>query len=290
MQGQIWYIFDAENETQSAPMSTVHVLACILDIKPNKYKKIFLWTPGWVDWMSLKEFVATQQETLNQASPPKTAKKDTVTASTSDKSKTEFPTQKIERSSVDELPVKTTTETLSVGDSPYTEVLIGNENSSIDKFGYYAQDFNAADLSLDKIKKMQVDSSTKRKITRKKAPAPSLSDRRKETRHPFKIEVVLIGPSGSFRTYSLDISLSGTLVEEPVPEEFLNRTFDLIIVNPFEKNQSKARLLFHAKIVGDPSDPRRLEFAGLHKDLTDKLSELLDVYRTNLKQLAPKTG
>ncbi len=41
------------------------------------------------------------------------------------------------------------------------------------------------------------------------------------------------------------------MLEDEIPKDFLDKPFDLIIVNPFDPDPTKARLLFRAKFVGD---------------------------------------
>ncbi|MGE5085991.1 MAG: PilZ domain-containing protein, partial [Bacillota bacterium] len=118
----------------------------------------------------------------------------------------------------------------------------------------------------------------------------SKGDRRRDERHNFKIEVVLVSKYKSFRTYSKDISLSGTQLEHEIPNDFLNCPFDLIIVNPYEKDPSKSRLLFRAKIVGDLTDPRRLMFIEQDVEMTLKLDALLKAYVAYQEHIRKSAG
>ena len=177
-------------------------------------------------------------------------------------------------------------------DSAYTQVLIGAAPLRYEEIGgYHTQDFNGDELDLSKIRKLKPDKkSAKTEEIKEEGSISTGSDRRRVLRHNFKIAIVLVSKLRSFRTYSKNISLSGTLLETEVPKEFLNKPFDLIIVNPFEADQAKARLHFKSKIVGDLKDPRRLMFIEQDAQMTLRLDALLKAYIAYQEQVRKKTG
>lgn len=291
-QGKVWLFFDSETNVQSKPLSLVQAQASLLSLKASAFKKVFLWTPGWEDWICIKDFLNSDQKYFVMMQPPKPAPEESVNAA--------VPTHPGQR---DGHTVKTLSgeETLtathnapSTRNSPYTKVVAGDAMKELD-YGYYHQDFNGDDLDLKKINEMKPDPTTKKKVApRAEAPKEkdqrSVAERRKDPRHNFKIEVVLVSKARSFRTYSLNISLSGTQLEDEIPKDFLNQPFDLIIVNPFEPDPSKARLLFRAKIVGDMTDPRRLMFIEQDVAMTLRLDVLLKAYVSHQDQNRKATG
>jgi hypothetical protein len=270
-QGKVWIIYDAENKSQSKPLSVVQTQVVLLSIQPHNFGRYFLWTPGWDEWMSLREFIAEDQKYFVLAHPPK-PQDDVTQVMPGNKANSE----------------KTLTGLNSSFNSesdPFTRV---EEPDPIIKekvgYGYYSHDFHGNDLDLSKIRKMKPEPRKKRS-----ASPPSNADRRKEERHAFKIEVVLVSKVRSFRTYSRNISISGTMLDKEIPNEFLKKPFDLIIVNPFEPDAAKSRLLFRAKIVGDLSDPRRLMFLEQDPEMTTRLEALLKAYvayQTQIKKTA----
>jgi hypothetical protein len=243
-QGKVWIIYDAENKSQSKPLSVVQTQVVLLSIQPHNFGRYFLWTPGWDEWMSLREFMAEDQKYFVLAHPPKPADEVTqaitplANKSNSEKTQTGLNTS------------------FSNETDPFTQVEEGDpivkDKSAYD---YYSHDFHGNDLDLSKIRKLKPEPKKKRSPS-----PPSNADRRKDERHAFKIEVVLVSKVRSFRTHSRNISISGTMLDKEIPNEFLKKPFDLIIVNPFEPDAAKSRLLFRAKIVGDLSDPRRVFF------------------------------
>lgn len=266
-QGKVWIIYDAENKSQSKPLSVVQTQVVLLSIQPHNFVRYFLWTPGWDEWMSLKDFLAADQTYFVLAHPPKPSDEVTQAIAT-DKN-------------ADKSAEKTQSgihNSFSQDTSPFTYVEDAKQPVEKDKpnYGYYATDFHGSDLDLSKIRKMKPEPRKKRSPT---PPSNSGSiERRKEERHAFKIEVVLVSKVRSFRTHSRNISVSGTMLDKEIPNEFLKKPFDLIIVNPFEPDAAKSRLLFRAKIVGDLSDPRRLMFLEQDPEMTARLEALLKAY------------
>lgn len=269
-QGKIWVIYDAETKTQTKPMSVVQAQVTLLSLASKDPGKFFLWTPGWEEWVCVRKFLESDQKYFVVAQPPKPV--DILPA----------------------IPTETMTATHSVishgphSDSPYTQVVSGDTPLRQDEFGgYHEQDFNGDELDLSKIKKIKPDTSSKKKPQQTES---SGSDRRRDPRHNFKIEIVLVSKERSFRTYSKNMSISGTLLEDEIPRDFLNKPFDLIIVNPFESDPAKARLLFKAKIVGDMKDSRRLTFIEQDPTMTLRLDALLKAYVAYQTQMKLNAG
>ncbi len=271
-QGKVWIIYDAETKTQTKPMSVVQAQVTLLSLSSKDPGKYFLWTPGWENWVCVREFLESDQTYFVFAEPPKPADfapiDDTVTATHN-------------------------APATNHADSRYTQVVVGETPMKQEEIGgYHMKDFNGDELDLAKIKKIKPE-STKKKA--EPAPSPNTqtsggAERRRDPRHNFKIEVVLVSKIRSFRTYSKNISLSGTMLEDEIPRDFLNKPFDLIIVNPFEADPSKARLLFRAKIVGDMTDPRRLMFIEQDVAMTLRLDALLKAYVAYQDQIRKSAG
>lgn len=280
--GKIWVIFDAEANTQSKPMSVVQAQVTLLTISSKDTSKFFLWTPGWDTWVSVQEFLESDQNYFVLAQPPQPVP---PPMATTEKTHTKAPTDEITltatRSHQTTDPDFAYTQ-VNVGDSPLKEIEIG---------GYHSKDFHGAELNLSNIKKVEnekrLQANSENADLKKKSDG---AERRKDPRHNFKIEVVLVSKERSFRTHSQDISLSGTMLEKEIPRDFLNTPFDLILVNPFEPNQTKARLLFKAKIVGDMTNPRRLMFIEQDATMTARLDALLKAYVTYQKQVKKTAG
>ena len=172
--------------------------------------------------------------------------------------------------------------------SGYTMVVTDDEIHRKEDYGYYFNDFNGDELDMAKIKK--IANLKVKKDKRENRNAEEDANRRIAIRHSFKLEVVLISKERSFRTFSKNISLGGTLLEDEIPKDFLGKPFDLIIINRFEPDKNKGRLLFKAKIVGDIINPRRLMFMEADPQMTARLNALLKAYITYQEQMKKQVG
>ncbi len=101
---------------------------------------------------------------------------------------------------------------------------------------------------------------------------------RRAERHAFKIEVLLINQKGkSFRSYSKNISLTGTLLEDHVPFDFYGNVFDLVVVNKKSSDPMISRVQLKAEAVGD-GITQRIRFVQQSEDQKNKLTLLLNDY------------
>ena len=271
--GKIWMIFNAETKQQTKPLSLPQAQATLLNISPSEYPKFFLWTPGWKEWVSLKRFLQTEQQFFQVITPPNPMEivfQDTISTETKGPQAStgahSFP---------DEV-----TQTKTAFENAYTEILNG-ESTPDQPHHFYDKDFNGNELDLHKIEKNTSSKKSPRTTSKKSQDGV---DRRQQPRHNFKIEILLVSSTSTFKSYSKNISLTGTMLEDEVPKEFTAKQFDLVIVNPFEMDPRKAKLLFNAKIVGDFIDRRRLSFFAEPK-MTEQLNALLQAYMTYQKNI-----
>ncbi len=101
---------------------------------------------------------------------------------------------------------------------------------------------------------------------------------RRAERHEFKIEVLLINQKGkSFRSYSKNISLTGTLLEDHVPFDFYGNIFDLVVVHKKSSDPLISRVQLKAETVGD-GITQRIRFVQQSDDQMSKLTVLLNNY------------
>ena len=84
--------------------------------------------------------------------------------------------------------------------------------------------------------------------------------------------------------------MTGTLLEDEIPKDFIHRPFEVILVNKFEKDQRKARVHLSGKIIGDIEDPRRLMFLQQDEDTVLKLKKLLHDYLKELNRMKKSAG
>lgn len=268
--GKIWVFYNTQSGKQTKPMPTVQAQMALLSLKPQDLNTIHIWTPGWESWQAVERFLKSEQRFFVMNHPPKPA------------NRTNFCSTKTNvADAIDEI---TNTISESTNGHAYTQVENDNraaDNCSNTNYGYYHQDFNGNDLDFSKIQKLK---AVKIRIPKHNNINATLK-RRTNLRHDFKIEIVIISNDKSFRTYSKNISLGGTLLEDEVPKGFLDKQFDLIIINRFEVESDKKQLLFKAKIIGDITDPRRLMFMEVDSEMILRLDALLKAYVTYQYQI-----
>lgn len=271
--GNVWVFYNSDSGKQTKPMSTAQAQMALLNLKSHDLNCIHIWTPGWKNWQNVAEFLKTNQAFFDVTQPPKPEKQGRSKA-----------TKVTATDIIDEI-TNSISEVVTNGKS-YTEVDRENENDNSPNYGYHHKDFNGDDLDLSQIRKIK---TVKIKTPKQRDTNPSLK-RRTTLRHDFKIEIVIISKERSFRTYSKNISLGGTLLEAEIPKDFLNKPFDLIIINRFENEAHKRQLLFKAKIVGDICNPRRLMFLETDPQMMARLNALLKAYVTYQEQIKKKTA
>lgn len=267
--GKIWILFNAAAKKQTKPLTTLEMQKLLLSLKVKHLNDYFIWSPGWNEWQPLMKFVETSENVFFMSQipkPPKRSKMD-VKDFEIENTKPHAKAEPFDESATNAMFFD------SDLDTSYTRVEMTNKNVDTENYGYYFHDFKAEDIDVN----AQFASNNA-----KAAPRKEGMDRRKEVRHPFKLEVILISRGGkTFRTYSANISLGGSLLEEPVPPEFLNGEFELIVINNLCKDRNKGRLYFSGKVVGDFKNPKRLTFKDPSKEMTDKLTQLLKLYLEN---------
>lgn len=104
-------------------------------------------------------------------------------------------------------------------------------------------------------------------------------------RHELKIEILLSTAKGkTFKSYSKNISLSGTLLEDNIPFDFYGVQFDVVVINRNSLNPQTTRVHMRAETVGEGLT-QRLRFIGQTEAQKQKLMTLLNDYISQQGQL-----
>jgi hypothetical protein len=268
-EGKIWVIFDSGKNRKTKPLSLVQAQMMILTIKARELRHFYIWTPGWPEWASLPNFLSSAQKYFVPTQPPEPPSLKELQRDT---------TQLI-KSVASSLKIDKLEETLATTQR-YTQVVASEELPKID-YGYYYNEFSGDDLSLSGIPDKP---SIEIVVSRSQLGSPR--DRRANPRHDFKIEVILLSKKGtSFRTYSRNISMTGTLLEDEIPKDFFHKPFEMILINKFERNPQKNRVHLTGRIIGDLADPKRLMFIDQNEELHQKLHKLINDYSHQQNQL-----
>ena len=276
IKGQIWILYHAVLKKQTKPISTVQMQKLLLSLKLREINEFFIWTPGWIEWQSLINFMKSTQTFFVLSAIPAPPQKQTVD---------DIPM-------VDLLDQHTRSKIVDIeifNDNETKEMFVefeGNENFTVvdtaqviqekkDEYGYFAGDFKAEDIDVNATPALKDNSE-----------GTQDAERRSKTRHNFRLEVVLISKGAkTFKTFSKNISMGGTLLEDPVPKDFLNGEIEMIITNHFEADKNKARLHFRSKIVGDIRNPQRLTFQQTNDLMMKKLEAMLTAYIGHQKEM-----
>lgn len=271
-EGKIWILFDSESNRKTKPMSVIQAQMMILTLKVRNLHQYHIWTPGWNEWLPLTQFLSSNQKYFVQAQPPEPLLN-------REKQKRSSP------SANDDKTQKIRTEKTGKTDPHYTKVVEAENLRSVD-YGYYYNEVSGDDLTLSGLPEKP---SVEIFVSRTELGSPK--DRRISPRHDFKIEAVLLTKKGtSFRTHSKNISLTGTLLEDDIPKDFIHRPFEMILVNKFEKDPRKCRVHLTGKIIGDIEDPRRLVFLEQDDETMIKLGKLINDYMTQLSRMKKNAG
>jgi len=262
-EGKVWVLFDSLKNKKTKPLSIVQAQMMLLTFKVRDLHHYYIWTPGWSEWQPLPQFLSSDQKYFVQAQPPE-------------------PLLRKEIRKENEVSLKRAEDSLG-SEHRYTQIVPAEEDLKKIDYGYYYNEFRGDDLTLSGIPDKP---SIEIFVSRSDLGSPK--DRRVSPRHDFKIEAILVTKKGfSCRSHSRNISLSGTLLEDEVPKDFLHKPFEVILVNKFEKDPRKNRVHLTCRIIGDLGNPKRLMFIEQTDEISHKLKKLIDDYgrqQNNLKR------
>lgn len=98
--------------------------------------------------------------------------------------------------------------------------------------------------------------------------------RRVAPRYGINLSVILYTVTKSFRTNSVNVSASGVLLKDHVPEEFMKETFDVVFVD--QNSKDRRYMVFRAKVVGGPVKSDRITFLSSISNSQEVLMNVLD--------------
>lgn len=251
-----WVLFDKSTNKKTQPMDTMQTQMVIMTISVKNLENIFIWTKNWTQWKKLTEFLNSDQKhfAFKKSTPAKQANTDNEPTLTNTNIKEDE-----------------TQSAIYFTDTVFTEINLSEDSSSKSQNSVYS-DFNGDDLKLEDV----LNAAPKAKIS---FTQKSSAERRESPRHNFKIEFLIATKTGkTFRSYTKNISLSGAMLEDPIPQEILSHPMDLVIINKFEKDPVKGKLHFRGKIIGNLADPARLNFINPEQSTIKKLQEMLESY------------
>lgn len=312
--GKVWMLFNMITQKRSEALTKSEMQMALFSMKIKEIENIYIWTAGWATWQPLKEFLSSDQKhfigynpnskikAIDENSVPEFSLSSTEITQKVDLEKfkdtspggsfhvrgetqTDIPQMK------DITPIKEIRKNKSeksqstkkksnnaYHDKTFTQ-LVANDEFLKDSQG--KNDFYRTDTSGDELSEKNISNDNIAEINRR----TSRSFVSRSERHAFKIEVIIFFPNGkSLKSYSRNISLTGTLIEDNIPYEQNGKLFEIVIVNRFENDPRRARMTMKAIAVGE-GVTRRLQFRDLNDSQIDKLHNLLSAYIEKEKEL-----
>lgn len=111
---------------------------------------------------------------------------------------------------------------------------------------------------------------------KKLSPDETSEKRRAAPRFHLELTAILSNGYKTFRTKTVDVSFTGILLKDVVPEDFVQSIIEIVIKDESEKN--KVRYFhFRGRMINEgPSRTRRLSFQAMTKESEKHLLEILD--------------
>lgn len=118
--------------------------------------------------------------------------------------------------------------------------------------------------------------------TKTHSTANSNNDRRKNMRHPCRMEIVFSYDKKVFKTYTVDLSRGGVSLEKNLPDHFLQNEVE-VFLNWSEQN---VRLKFQARPIVIDQKSHRIEFKGQNEFSKGKLNQLINFIKSGISNKA----
>ncbi len=235
-----WIFFNVLTEMQTNPMATEEAQAYIFEISPTTVKKFFIWTKGWEKWQPLKSYLESNQTFFVMAYLELPKLQNTTPDASGN-------TAKIEIANISDIPNpidENFKDTVKIDKLLLIDTVADLESGPSDETdpSYVSTDeFKAEDLTFTSIEKSKLDFSA----LNCKYPL-----RNRAVRHNFKMEVILsLANAKKFRSRSVNISLTGCLLEDAIPVEFCRSAFEVVIIDKNFVDPKFQRIAFRGKTI-----------------------------------------
>lgn len=252
-----WVLFDSVTQIQSQPLSQEQLQSAIFKMQKTDHARFHIWTSGWESWQVLSVFLNSDQTVFI---------KDIETAKKLAEEKTVSRPKKqiVEDTQTKSVTIIKLNDELTKTSLKDKEIKFDGDNLT------WSQAAPPKDLNFSKIKISDYSS--------------------RATRHELKIEILLVSAKGkTFRSYSKNISLGGTMLEDNIPFDYYGSTFDVIVVSRYADNPMNSRVQLKSKAIGEGLTSR-LQFENItdeqKKRLTTMLNEYIEKQKAQIKKSA----
>lgn len=255
----VWVLFDSVTQIQSQPLFKEQMQTAIFKMHKSDLARFHVWTTGWESWQPLNKFLDSDQTVFV---------KDLETAKKIAEEKT---VRKSKKSKIENTITKSLTVIKLNGELTKTAFNSKDPETRFDVDNLtWSKAVPPADLNFSKIKSSDYSN--------------------RSSRHILKIEILLISSKGkTFRSYSKNISLTGSMLEDNVPFDYYGNTFDAVIVSRYAENPMNSRVQLKCKTVGD-GITSRIQFENLTEDQKNRLTTMLNEYIEKQKAQLKKTA
>lgn len=232
-----WLFVDSKTRIVSRRLLQEEAENFVKELQNINLENWWAWNPCFRDWIRLENIMDNHTGVLRLL----------IQLIDVDSKKTVY--EEIEKTKVEK------TESTKIP-KEYTDVRFYLQEEGADDL----KDFHGDDISISRIPK-----------------PPTLGiagDRRRAYRQKKRIEVLIAGQGKSFRTFTVNISLSGVLLEQNIPVDLDRGPFEIVFF--LLDNGKKQNLAYQGKVSGDLKDRRRLVFGDLSESGKKLLEMLLD--------------
>ena len=122
-------------------------------------------------------------------------------------------------------------------------------------------------------------------VTKFKEHRKAFTGREKRIMPRFEVdvEIVAFANNSSFRTRTLNLSLTGALLKDSLPKDYADHPIEVVVVE--SRNGKKNRILLKAKAVGGPFRTPRITFVGIGSRETQGLQDIITFGATSMVPL-----
>jgi hypothetical protein len=280
-----WVFYDSIAKIQSNALTKDEAQSTILKIRPQNIERFYIWTQGWQNWQSLKTYLESDQKNFVSTFTVSRSNEETLKATAK-----EIHEHTMSANTLSIAVEDTDTGTFSNTKS-YSHILLAEETISRFIKAEQAKEIYGHKFDADQLKDSIENSSThKMKLDFSRLVNKNMDNR--AARHEFKIEVLLISKRGkTFRSRSVNISLSGALLEDTMPFEFYEGPFDIVIISNLLNESKRSRVKMQGEAVTvTGARSQRLKYVNPTDHQKDCLTELLSDYEKATKNKTKKVS
>lgn len=267
-----WVMLDGVTKIQSQPLTTEQLQMAILKLSERDWSRFYIWTAGWESWQLLKDFLVSDQHDFARpgAFLSEENVKDYIQSQLHEDAR--YAAQ-VKSSRLSKSTAETVTKTAQSKPKNKALTMVDSTEEPYTDFSEEAQkDFDGDTVDFGQNISQPPEILNFREI--------SEAYKNRALRHEFKIEILLISQKGqTFKSYSRNISLSGSLLEDNIPFDFYGVQFDLIVVNRNPSHPQNGRVQVRAETIGE-GITQRVRFLHTNDLQKQRLMNLLSDYIT----------